>query len=52
MAELAGASQFFIDAVEESSVPGGPIGGQTNVSIKNDHLQYMITWLECFCVIT
>lgn len=44
MAEFASTSHFYIDAVKESSVPGGPIGGQTQVSLKNDHLQYIVTW--------
>ncbi|KAJ6651837.1 hypothetical protein lerEdw1_016433 [Lerista edwardsae] len=29
---------------KESTVPGGPIGGQTRVSLRNEHLQYIITW--------
>lgn len=28
----------------ESTVPGGPIGGQTRVTLRNEHLQYIITW--------
>jgi len=35
---------IFVDASEESSVKGGPIGGQTRVKLRNDHLSYMITW--------
>ena len=27
-----------------STVPGGPIGGQTKVYLRNEHLQYIITW--------
>ena len=27
-----------------SSVPGGPIGGQTNVQLRNEHLSYIVTW--------
>jgi len=27
-----------------STVPGGPIGGQTRVYLRNEHLQYIITW--------
>ncbi|XP_057265194.1 surfeit locus protein 1 isoform X1 [Pezoporus wallicus] len=27
-----------------STVPGGPIGGQTRVSLRNEHMQYIITW--------
>lgn len=35
-------SPVFIDA--ESSVPGGPTGGQTKVILRNEHLSYMLTW--------
>lgn len=35
---------FFIEA-EKSEVPGGwPEGGQTRLSLPNNHLQYAITW--------
>lgn len=27
-----------------TSVPGGPIGGQTNVQLRNEHLSYIVTW--------
>ncbi|XP_070374541.1 surfeit locus protein 1 isoform X2 [Equus asinus] len=28
----------------ESTVPGGPVGGQTRVTLRNEHMQYIITW--------
>jgi len=38
----------FIDLDLESSMEasskGGPIGGQTRISLSNDHVQYMLTW--------
>jgi surfeit locus 1 family protein len=35
---------FFIEA-EKSNVPGGwPEGGQTNLNLPNNHLQYALTW--------
>ena len=35
---------MYADAVA-SQVPGGlPIGGQTRIQLKNDHLEYAITW--------
>ena len=34
----------FNTLLSESTVPGGPIGGQTNVNIRNEHLNYLITW--------
>jgi len=27
-----------------TSVPGGPIGGQTNIQLRNEHLSYILTW--------
>ncbi|XP_019497352.1 PREDICTED: surfeit locus protein 1 [Hipposideros armiger] len=44
MAKLTGADPIFIDADFKSTVPGGPIGGQTRVTLRNEHLQYIITW--------
>lgn len=43
-------TQMYVDAVA-SDVPGGlPIGGQTRIQLKNDHLEYAITWYS-FAVI-
>lgn len=42
MAELVGASPVFLDAVE--TLPGGPQGSQTRVTLRNEHLSYMLTW--------
>lgn len=28
----------------DSTIPGGPIGGQTRVTLRNEHMQYVITW--------
>ncbi|XP_030640741.1 surfeit locus protein 1 [Chanos chanos] len=44
MAKVTGAEPIFIDAVLECTVPGGPIGGQTRVTLRNEHMQYIITW--------
>lgn len=44
MAEAANSSYVFLDATVESTVPGGPTGGQTQVNLKNDHLEYILTW--------
>uniref|UniRef100_F6XNX8 SURF1-like protein n=1 Tax=Ciona intestinalis TaxID=7719 RepID=F6XNX8_CIOIN len=46
MGSLTGAEPILLDAVFESSVPGGPIGGQTRVSLRDEHLSYMITWFS------
>jgi len=43
-------TEVYADAVA-SEVPGGlPIGGQTRIKLKNDHLEYAITWYS-FAVI-
>ncbi|KAF4789201.1 Surfeit locus protein 1 [Turdus rufiventris] len=44
MAKVTGAEPIFIDADYRSTVPGGPIGGQTRVSLRNEHMQYIVTW--------
>ncbi|XP_035245924.1 surfeit locus protein 1 isoform X1 [Anguilla anguilla] len=44
MARVTGAEPIFIDAVLESTIPGGPIGGQTRVTLRNEHMQYIATW--------
>ncbi|MGD1876586.1 MAG: SURF1 family protein [Kiloniellaceae bacterium] len=43
-------TDVYADAVA-SDIPGGyPIGGQTRIHLKNDHLEYAITWYS-FAVI-
>ncbi|XP_004593721.2 surfeit locus protein 1 [Ochotona princeps] len=44
MAKAAGTEPILIDADFKSTVPGGPIGGQTRVTLRNEHLQYIVTW--------
>ncbi|KAM6182562.1 surfeit locus protein 1 [Erethizon dorsatum] len=44
MARTTGADPIFIDADFKSTVPGGPIGGQTRVTLRNEHMQYIVTW--------
>nr|XP_060613101.1 surfeit locus protein 1 [Anolis sagrei ordinatus] len=44
MARATGAEPICIDADHKSTVPGGPIGGQTRVTLRNEHLQYILTW--------
>lgn len=46
MCDETGAEPFFIDATLESSIPGGPIGGQTNVNLRNEHVSYILTWFS------
>lgn len=44
MAEVTGCLPILVDADAASTVPGGPRGGQTRVYLRNEHLQYIITW--------
>ncbi|KHN87803.1 SURF1-like protein [Toxocara canis] len=44
MAERYGTEPIYLEATYESTLPGGPIGGQTNISLRNEHLNYLITW--------
>lgn len=44
MAETLNTEEVFIDADRKSSVTGGPIGGQTRVTLRNEHLSYIFTW--------
>ncbi|XP_019727722.1 surfeit locus protein 1 [Hippocampus comes] len=44
MSDVTGAQPIFIDADLASTIPGGPVGGQTRVTLRNEHMQYIITW--------
>lgn len=44
MSEATGSSSVFLDAVRKETVPGGPVAGQTNLSIRDQHLTYIVTW--------
>ena len=35
---------ILILTVLESTVKGGPVGGQTKVLLRNNHTEYIITW--------
>ncbi|VDD75778.1 unnamed protein product [Mesocestoides corti] len=41
-----GALDHLFNRLIESSVKGGPIGGQTKVLLRNNHLEYIITWFS------
>jgi surfeit locus 1 family protein len=43
-AKLQTVLPFYIEAGPAPNPGGFPIGGQTRVSLPNDHLQYAITW--------
>ncbi|RUS81894.1 hypothetical protein EGW08_010364 [Elysia chlorotica] len=44
MADIAETAPVFIDADLQSTVKGGPQGGQTRVQLRNEHMTYIITW--------
>ncbi len=44
MAQFCGTAPIFLDAIEESTIKGGPTGGQTAINIRNEHTTYIITW--------
>lgn len=44
MAALTDADPIFIDLAASSRRPGTPISGQTKVSLRNEHLSYILTW--------
>lgn len=46
MSSLTGTEPYYLDAVLNSSIPGGPIGGQTTISLRNEHLSYVVTWFS------
>lgn len=41
----------LIDADSASTISGGPLGGQTRVTLRNEHMQYIITWYS-LCLAT
>lgn len=51
MCKVTGASPIFLDATTDFDVPKGPIGGQTRVSLRNEHLSYIFTWYA-LCALT
>uniref|UniRef100_A0A0K0FK35 SURF1-like protein n=1 Tax=Strongyloides venezuelensis TaxID=75913 RepID=A0A0K0FK35_STRVS len=45
MGKYCGALPIYIEATEEHSyLPNGPISGQSNVEIRNKHVEYFLTW--------
>lgn len=42
MAAVTGASPVFVDLCE--GPPGGPLAGQTRITLRNEHLSYLLTW--------
>ncbi|KAJ9580646.1 hypothetical protein L9F63_024181 [Diploptera punctata] len=44
MAEVAGTDPIFLEAIADYTVSGGPIGGQTRIALRDEHLTYFLTW--------
>lgn len=44
MAKLAGTEPVYLDLIASDGAPGGPIAGQTRVTLRNEHLSYVVTW--------
>merc|ERR1719167_1647812 len=49
MARMLNTTPVFLDAVE--TFPEGPMGSQTRVTLRNEHLSYMFTWYS-LCLAT
>uniref|UniRef100_A0A182NIV9 UDP-glucose 6-dehydrogenase n=1 Tax=Anopheles dirus TaxID=7168 RepID=A0A182NIV9_9DIPT len=46
MAAWRGTEPYYLDATVASTVPHGPVGGQTRVTLRNEHLSYIVTWFS------
>ncbi|XP_058464680.1 SURF1-like protein [Malaya genurostris] len=46
MAQIRDTEPYFLDATSSATVPNGPIGGQTRVALRNEHLSYIVTWFS------
>lgn len=46
MAQTLGTAPIFLDATKSSNLKGGPIGGQTAINLRNNHMSYIITWFS------
>lgn len=44
MAEETDCLPVYVDATVESSIPGIITGGQTQITLRNEHLSYILTW--------
>ncbi|XP_021376201.1 surfeit locus protein 1-like [Mizuhopecten yessoensis] len=44
LADTLKTSPVYLDADSNSTIKGGPIGGQTIITLRNEHLQYILTW--------
>ncbi|XP_076281806.1 surfeit locus protein 1 [Lasioglossum baleicum] len=50
MAEIAGTAPVYLDMKSDKNFSKYPIGSQTNVKLRNEHLSYIITWYSLSAV--
>ncbi|XP_029154859.1 surfeit locus protein 1 [Nylanderia fulva] len=48
MAKVAEAEPVYIELLSGYSTPHGPIAGQTKVTLRNEHVSYILTWYGLF----
>ena len=48
---LKNVAPFYVEADATPNSGGFPIGGQTRITIPNNHLQYAITWYSLALVL-
>ncbi|XP_055529775.1 SURF1-like protein [Wyeomyia smithii] len=46
MAQICNTEPYYLDAAVSTTVPNGPIGGQTRITLRNEHLSYIFTWFS------
>ena len=46
MSKTLDTSPVLLDAIRESSIIGGPLGGQTAINLRNEHMNYIVTWFS------
>ncbi|XP_066138455.1 SURF1-like protein [Euwallacea fornicatus] len=46
MCAATGASPIFLDQTTDYNIQDGPLGDQTRVTLRNEHLSYVITWFS------
>lgn len=52
MAKWTGAAPVYIEQTYESNLPANaPIGGQTRLNFRTDHVTYALTWFT-LCAVT
>lgn len=52
MAQVTGTRPILLEATADSTVSGGPIGGQTRIKLWNQHVSYIITWYSISALTT